>query len=239
MVSSHVNLTPSDGGAMQAYTATPDGSGPFPEILVFQEAFGVNHHIRVMAERFAEEGYIAIAPELFHRSAPAGWEAAYDDFASVRPHMAKVTPEGIKADATAAFEWLRAQPKLRKDAIASIGWCMGGRASFLANLALPLQAAVSYYGGGIAPELIKGAPNLHAPMLFFWGGRDKHIGPDQTAAVVAALRAASKPFINVEISDAEHGFACDERPSYNRRAAREAWNLTLSFLSENLEPSRH
>ena len=106
--------------------------------------------------------------------------------------------------------------------------------AFLANSILPFKAAVSYYGGRIAPELIPRAPSLAGPMLFFWGGLDKHIPAEQIAAITAGLRQGGKPFVNVEMSDADHGFFCDERASFNAPAAAESWALTLTFLREKL-----
>jgi dienelactone hydrolase len=95
----------------------------------------------------------------------------------------------------------------------------------------------SFYGGGIAPALLPRAANLHAPMLFFWGGLDKHIPQDQIRSVIDAVRAAGKPYINVDISDADHGFFCDARPSYNPVAAKEAWSLVTSFLEAHVKKS--
>jgi carboxymethylenebutenolidase len=107
---------------------------------------------------------------------------------------------------------------------------MGGRLSFLANSIVPLHASASFYGGGIAPGLLDRAVRLHAPMLFFWGGLDKHIPPEQRNAVVQAVAAAGKTYVNVEFSDADHGFNCDERASYQPRASRQSWALLLEFL---------
>ena len=113
---------------------------------------------------------------------------------------------------------------------------MGGRVAFLTNVVLPVSAAISFYGGGIAPNpfspgLLDRAGDLHAPQMLLWGGLDKHIGPELTRAVTEALRAAGKPFVNVEFSDADHGFFCDARSSYNPNAARQAWALVLAFLN--------
>jgi carboxymethylenebutenolidase len=107
---------------------------------------------------------------------------------------------------------------------------MGGRVSFLANALLPLRAAASYYGGGIAPALLDRAPSLHAPMLFFWGELDQHIPPEQRSAITSALKAAGKRYVNVEFSHAGHGFNCDERSSFEPRASREAWAMVLEFF---------
>jgi len=224
-----VTLKVNDGSSMDAFTARPNDSSAHAGILVLQEAFGVNSHIRSMTERFAEQGYVAIAPELYHRTAP-GFEGSYTDFESLRPHMQAVTPHSAEADVRAAFDWLRSQKSVQADNICSVGYCMGGRISFLANASLPLRAAASYYGGGIAPALLDRAANLHAPMLFFWGGLDKHIPAEQRNAVIDAVRSAGKSYANVEFSDADHGFNCDERASYQPRAARQAWALLLEFL---------
>lgn len=227
--SEKTTLRVNDGSSMNAYVARPDDSSSHPGLIVLQEAFGVNSHIRSMCDRFAAEGYVAIAPELFHRTAP-GFEGSYTDFASVMPHMQRMTNEGAAADLRAAFEWLQSQKNLQQDHIFSVGYCMGGRMSFLANATLPLRAAASFYGGGIAPGLLDRASQLHGPMLFCWGGLDKHIPPEQRQAVIDALRGAGKTYINVEFSDADHGFNCDERASYQPRAARQSWALLLEFL---------
>jgi len=109
----------------------------------------------------------------------------------------------------------------------------GGRASFIANSFLPLQAAVSFYGGGIH-TLIDRTKKLSGPQLFFWGGKDQHIKTEHIKAVTESLRHAERLFINVEISDADHGFFCDARSSYNPDAASEAWAMTKAFLKNKL-----
>jgi carboxymethylenebutenolidase len=231
--SEYVELSVNDGTRMRAWIARPKEEGAHPGLLVFQEAFGVNAHIRDIAVRFAREGFVALAPELFHRSGP-GFEGRYDDFPSTQPHLKALNDTATAADHRAAHDWLRGTigPNLP---ICAIGYCMGGRAAFLAALTLPLAGAISYYGGGIAPSatnpgLLGRASGLQAPMLFFWGGRDRHITPEHTRAVADALRAAGKNFVNVEISNADHGFFCDARPSYSPAAALLAWPLTLAFL---------
>ncbi len=231
--SEYVQLSVNDGTTMRAWVARPKEKGANPGLLLFQEAFGVNAHIRDIAGRFAREGFVVIAPELFHRTG-AGFEARYDEFPTTMPHMKALTDATMAADQRASFDWLRGY--IGEDLpISAIGYCMGGRAAFLAAITLPLAAAISYYGGGIAPNatnpgLLGRASGLQAPLLFFWGGRDKHIPPEQIRAVNEALRAAGKHFVNVEISNADHGFFCDARASYSPSAALLAWPLTLAFL---------
>jgi carboxymethylenebutenolidase len=231
--SEYVELKVSDGTTMQAWTARPVDGGSLPGLLVFQEAFGVNAHIRDLTQRFAREGFIAIAPELFHRTG-AGFEAAYDAFPTTLPHINALKDDQMQADQRAAFDWLTAQG-VTQGRTGAVGYCIGGRAAFLAGLTLPIGCATSYYGGGIAPRgsnpgLLTRVQELRCPVLLFWSGKDKSIPQEQVHAVRDALSDAGKNFINVEFSEAEHGFFCDARASYNPTAAAEAWPLTLAFL---------
>jgi carboxymethylenebutenolidase len=225
-----VEVLVADGTRMAAYVARPEQGGPHPGLLLFQEAFGVNRHIRSVSERLAAEGYVVIAPELFHRTAPPGFEGSYTDFAAVMPHLQAVTTEAAEMDIRSAYEWLRSTARVEPNEISSVGFCMGGRVSFLANTVVPLRAAVSFYGGGIAPGLLDRAAQVQAPSLLIWGGLDKHITPEHRKAVAEALSAQHKIYVNVEFSNADHGFFCDERASYEARSARQAWALTLEFL---------
>jgi carboxymethylenebutenolidase len=220
-----VTLDVADGSSMRAYVARPDGS-PARGLLVFQEAFGVNAHIRAVTERFAAQGFLAIAPELFHRTAP-GFDCAYSEFAKAMPQLEAITEQGLDADARAAHAWLAREGAGAN--IASVGYCLGGRASFVANSGLPLKAAVSYYGGRI-PGVLHRAPALSGPTLFFWGGRDHHIPDEQRQQVIAGVRAADRTFVDVVFSNAGHGFFCDARPSYHAASAAQAWSLTTTFL---------
>jgi carboxymethylenebutenolidase len=232
----YVTLSVADGTSMRAYVSRPSGT-PKAGLIVFQEAFGVNSHIRAVADRFAREGCLAIAPEMFHRTGP-GLEASYTDFGAVMPHMQALKDPTLEADMRAAFDWLKNSSGFPGLSISAVGYCMGGRCACQAAIILPLACGISYYGGGIAPSpffpaLIDRVKDLQAPMLFFWGGLDQHIGPDQVQIVNNALREAKKPHINVEFSFADHGFFCDARASYNAEAAAEAWALTLAFLNQH------
>lgn len=219
---------------MGAYVARPDGGGPLPALLVFQEALGVNAQIRSVADRYAALGFVAIAPDLFHRFAP-GFESTTFDRAVVMPLINQLTIDGMIADVAATFHWAANRQDVRADKIAAVGYCMGGRAAYLANTEVPLAAAISYYGGGIAPALLDRAPRLHGPHVFFWGGRDAGIPPEKRHAVADAARNAGKRFVDVEFSDAEHGFFNLELERGNPRAARESWALGRAFLENTLE----
>jgi carboxymethylenebutenolidase len=230
---SKIALPVSDGTSMPAYVARPSADQRTPGVIVFQEIFGVNPHIRDVTERFARAGYTAIAPALFHRTDPT-FEIGYTDFSIARPHISALTDKTLAADAAAAFAWLHAKDGGNVAKIGAVGYCMGGRIAFLANAELPLACAVSYYGGGIAPGLLPRAKDLHAPMLLFWAGKDAHIDKGQTRAISDALDSAGKAQTQVTFSYADHGFFCDARASYNAQAAKQAWALTLAFFEANL-----
>lgn len=228
-----VSVKVSNGASMNMYTAIPRNETNIPGLLLFQEAFGVNAHIRDVAERFAREGYGVVAPELFHRTAP-GFEGSYTDFPSAMQHTQALTNEGLAEDIRAAYEWLNQQPSVKQDHIASTGYCLGGRVSVLANVTVPLKGSISYYGGGIAAIAGDKLKNISSPLLLFWGGLDKHITKDQIDIVTNAITELDKDFTSVIFSKADHGFFCDARSSYHPVSARCAWALTLEFLATHL-----
>lgn len=233
-IEKYVHLDIADDTRMAAYTSFPaDAEGPVPGLIVIQEAFGVNHHIREVCDRFAALGYAVISPELFHRTAPEYFEGNYNNFADVMPHYQGVTVETMTQDLQACHQWLTSQSAVKADTIFSIGYCMGGFVSFVANAILPLKAAVSYYGGR-TNTVAHMAPQLSGKHLFFWGGLDKHIPQEQINEVTQALDEAGKEYINVKISYADHAFNCDARPAYNKAAADEALALTLAFFKSNM-----
>lgn len=225
-------LSVNDSTQMQAYVARP-GESPGSVrkgIIVIQEAFGVNDYIRRVADRMASQGFLAIAPELFHRTG-AGFEGSYTDYASVAPHMQALTDEGMAADLAAAFDWLKGNGA-DAEKISAVGFCMGGRAAFLADVTLPLASAVSFYGGR-TDALLPKVNDLSGPILFFWGGKDAHIPPEQRRTVLDALDAAGKPYAHAVFSEAGHAFACDARENFHAESAHEAWALADAFLADH------
>ena len=234
-----VQLSVSDGTTLPAYVARPAQGGK-AGLLVLQEAFGVNAHIRDLTERFAREGYTAIAPALFHRTGP-DFEGTYTDFPAVMPHMQGLTDAGQGADIKAAYDWLKSEAggAATPSARPATAWA-GARPSSptpsspsrrpspttaAASPAVPCPCSRTCWAT---------PPDLHAPILLFWGGKDGHIGSEIVRAVEDALKAADKPYAQVVFSQADHGFFCDARESYNPEAAAQAWPLTLAFFAAHL-----
>jgi carboxymethylenebutenolidase len=232
-INNQILLSVADGTAMNAFTAAPVNEGVFPGIILLHEAFGITSHIKNIANRIAAEGYTVVAPELFHRTAPG---VAFDqnNLPPVMPYVTALKLEELQDDLRATYGWLQGQPPVIKEKIGSIGFCMGGRVSFIANFTLPLSAAVSYYGSGIQ-NFAEKFKNLSASHLFFWGGMDKHILPEHVDAVTAAMKANGKAYANVVFSYADHAFNNNERHAYNAEASAEAWALTLAFFKNKLK----
>lgn len=214
---------------MEIHVARPTGQVA-GGIILFQDAYGVNEQLREIAARFAEIGYLTVAPELFHRTGD-GIVAAYDDNRNPLRMQAKdeLTLDGMAADAEAAYDRLIAEG-IARDNVVAVGFCMGGRVAFLANARLPLKAAISFYGGGIAPDLLDLAPRQHGPLLMFWGGKDTHIAADERRAVEDALTLAGKRHVQVVFSQAKHAYFGHRHPDYDPDAGRASWALLRDSL---------
>jgi len=228
-------------GPMTIFVARPESRVRLPAIIVLQEAFGVNSHIRKVCERYAKAGFVAVAPELFHR-AGTGLEFGYDDFDKIRAIFSAVSNDGLKEDIDKTYQWLQQDAGVDEKRIAAVGYCMGGFAAALAACELPLRAAVSYYGGGMVAArpglamkpLLAEFKHLQAATLFLFGDRDQSIPDAQIKALRDCLKAVDKPYEIVVYPGAEHGFNCDERPSYQPEAAAKAWERTLAWLHQYL-----
>jgi carboxymethylenebutenolidase len=224
---------PTPAGAMPAQLARPGGDGPFPAVIVIQEAFGLNGHIKDVGQRLAGEGYVTIAPDVFHRGG-RGRTAGYDELPKALQLMGELTDAGIVEDVRAAVDHLRTLPSVRADRIGITGFCMGGRVAFLAAAKLPdaIAAAVPFYGGGIDPTW---TTTVKHPVLAFFGDQDPFIPNEQVEALRAEAKRAGKPVDVVVYPGAPHGFFCNERDSYRPEAAKDAWAKLLAFFAKHLK----
>jgi carboxymethylenebutenolidase len=207
-------------------------------VVVIQEAFGVNDHIEDMCARLAAEGWFAIAPHFFHRTGDP--KLGYDDFSKVAPHFSAVNKETIDADLDAGLLHA-AEAGFAPSAIGIVGWCFGGTVTLYATATREIGAGVTYYGGGVAtarfglPSGIESAPHLRAPWLGLYGDLDTGIPVDDVEQLRVAAATASVPTEIVRYPQAEHGFNCDVRSSYNAEAAADAWKRTLAHFDANLK----
>jgi carboxymethylenebutenolidase len=221
-------------GPMRLHEARPDGAAQ-GAVVVVQEAFGVNGHIERVTRRLADEGYHAVAPDLYHRA--GGVTVPYGEIPMALSLLQGLTDEGLLVDVDAALDHLRAAG--HADAgLGIVGFCFGGRVAFLAAVSRSLGAAVTFYGGGIVtpripgiPSLIERAPELKTPWLGLFGDRDESIPVADVERLEAAVAVAPVDTDVVRYPEAAHGFHCDERPAaYNPKAAADGWRRMLAWF---------
>ncbi|HTO68619.1 MAG TPA: dienelactone hydrolase family protein [Casimicrobiaceae bacterium] len=221
-------------GSMPVYVAEPTAAGRHPAVIVVMEAFGLNGHIQDVAKRIAAEGYVALAPDVYWRMLPDN-KVGYAELPKAIGLMQKVKDAEVVADFRAALDFLAAKPNVNGAKIGITGFCMGGRLAFLVAEELPdrIAAAAPFYGGGIAGLLGK-ADRIKAPLLLFFGDKDAFIPQDQVKAIDAKLRELKKSYQLENYAGADHGFFCNDRPSYHEKAAGDAWTKLKAFFKQHL-----
>ena len=223
-MSATVKLTASDGHQLDAYISRPAGE-PIAALVVIQEIFGVNQHIRSVADSYARDGFFAIAPALFDR-VERGIELPYDGPEAKRGMeiKQKLSLDDSVVDVNAALQYARQHTGQQ---CGVIGYCYGGLLAWLSATRLDPDGAVGYYAGGIGNFALE---TPHAPVQLHFGKLDTHIPAEQVEKVHAA-----HPEVEIHwYENAGHGFNCDMRSSYNPEAAALARTRALAFLKRNL-----
>lgn len=211
----------------------PAGRGP--GLLLWQEIFGVNAHVRRVAEQYALAGFTVLAPDVFWRG-ERRVELGYGDdgMARGRALMGAIAPADLRADVEAAAAALRARPEVGGERIGAVGYCFGGRLAYFSAAWCGVDAAVSYYGGGIHDQLAL-APGIRGDLLFHYAENDGHIPLDAVDRVRAATCTADRPGNACHVyPGTQHGFNCWERGSYHAGASALALGRSLQFLAERL-----
>ncbi|MCC6534495.1 MAG: dienelactone hydrolase family protein [Burkholderiales bacterium] len=217
-----IELTAADGHKFAAYRAEPPGK-PRGALIVIMEIFGVNSHIKSVADAYAADGYLAIAPAMFDRVQP-GLDIGYTpaDIDVGRGIMQKIKLEDAVKDVAAALNDVRSAGK-----VGIVGYCWGGTCAWKSASSVDgLACAIAYYGGGI-PGLINDKPKC--PVMFHWGETDASIPLDKAKEVAAAHSAQIHYFY-----PAGHGFNCDQRGSYSAESAKLARSRSLEFLRKHV-----
>ena len=219
-----INITAKDGFTFSAYLALPEGE-PAGGIMVIQEIFGVNQHIREVTDGYAAAGYAAIAPAIFDRAEP-GVELGYEEDGIMRGAeiaRGQLNMPDTLQDLSACTEHLARYGK-----VGAVGYCFGGMLAYLGACSVPgLACSVGYYGGGIAAALDQ-KPRI--PLMLHFGELDQHIPMTDVDKIRQAL-----PDVPVHSYDADHGFNCTHRASYNEAASSIALERTLAFFTEQIQ----
>lgn len=228
---------------LPGYYVTPAGTGKFPAVIVLMEAFGVNDWCRGICNRLAQAGFAAIAPDLYR-----GAVYSYTEMQAAIAKLKSLKDDGVMSDVGKSIDFLAKRAEVNAAGIGVIGFCMGGRYTFLTNAVYPnqIKAAVAFYGGGIdnpadpvgRKSLLNRVETMQAPIMLMYGAEDKSIPADEHSRVTAALSKAKKRYILNLFPKAGHGFMSDRRDSYSAEAATEAWMMTTGFLKQNLNPKK-
>lgn len=229
---------PNDSIAIEAYLAQPAEGGSYPAVIVFQEIFGVNAHIQDVTERIAREGYVAIAPNIFQRTAP-GLNLSYtdEDMAKGRHHKDQTTADQLLSDLQAVIAYLKTLPTVQIDRLGTIGFCFGGHVAYLAATQPQIKATASFYGAGIAVGTPgEGAPTItrtreiQGTLYAFFGNQDPLIPNEEVDQIEAELQAQGIQH-KLFRYEATHGFFCDRRGTYNPEAAADAWEHVKALFA--------
>jgi carboxymethylenebutenolidase len=236
-----INIPGHDGDLIEAYYARPLAAGPFGSVVVIHHMPGYDPQTKEIARTFAVNGYNAICPNLYTREAPG---ASPDDAAAAARAQGGVPDERLVGDVGGAVTFLRALEN-SNGKVGTIGYCSGGRQSFLAAVSLPLDAAVDCYGAfvvGNPPEgmplkvgpIVDKTPNLSCPLLGLFGAEDSHPSPEQVGELEQALKAAGKTYEFHSYENAGHAFFAVNRPSYRVEAANDGWQRIWDFYGQYL-----
>jgi carboxymethylenebutenolidase len=214
--------------SINGHLAKPSGEGPWPAVVVIQEWWGLDDQTKSIADRFAQEGYVAFAPDLYH-----GELAQLGDGDRAFALVQKYGPTAHN-DLSKVFDGLKDHPDVA-DKIGSVGFCFGGRMSLVLSTIRPLDAVCTFYGGGMQEVFDKLRQNLKAPVLGFFGDADVSIPPGTIQEFEKLLDEVGVEHEVIVYPNSGHAFFRDSDPSvYKPEAAKDAWERTKKFFSENL-----
>lgn len=227
---------------MEGYLTQPEAEGRHPAVVVIQEVWGVNSHIQSVTDRLPSKGYVGLAPAMFHREGPMTL-GLHEEMNTAIARMGHCTDANIVADVRAAVDYLKTQTFVRADRIGIVGFCFGGRVTYLAACNISdLKAAVVYYGGrilqplgGEGPSPLEQSAKISAPVLGLFGEEDANPTPADVVKIEAELKKHNKTYEFHMYPGCGHGFQCDARASYRAEAARDAWGKTIAWFDKYLK----
>ncbi|HEY9624276.1 MAG TPA: dienelactone hydrolase family protein [Crinalium sp.] len=229
-------MIPTADGQMPACLFTHPDNSCKPAVLLLMEAFGLTPHILDVAARIASVGYVVLTPDLYYRELPNN-KFGYDEVEQAMAMMYRLDfGQPIEEDIRAALEYLKSRPNVYPDRIGVTGFCLGGGLTFLTacKLSAEIAAAAAFYGM-VLDEWIEAVKNITVPIYLFFGGADPFIGRDRIQQVESRFKELGKEYRLKLYPDANHGFFCNERSSYNQAAAEDSWHELMRFFQTHLQ----
>jgi carboxymethylenebutenolidase len=227
-------MIPAPDGQMPAFLCMPAEPGYKPAVLLLMEAFGVTPHIRDVAVRIANEGYVVLTPDLYYREAPNN-KFGYDEVEQAMAMMYRLDIKSVEEDIQAALSYLKARPEVYADKVGVTGFCLGGGLTFLTacKFSAEITAAAPFYGM-VYDEWIEAVEDITIPVYLFFGGADPFIPRERVKQIESRFKELGKEYRLKVYLDADHGFFCHERSSYNRPAAEDSWRELTTFFAQRL-----
>ncbi len=231
-------MIPTPSGRMPAFLYIPAEPECKPAVLLLMEAFGVTSHIRNVAARIANEGYVVLVPDLYYRELPNN-KFGYDEVEQGMAMMYRLDfGKPMEDDIRAALAYVKSRSDVSPDRVGVTGFCLGGGLTFLTacKLSDAIAAAAPFYGM-VLDEWIEAVANITVPVYLFFGGADPFIPLDRVRQIESRFKELGRAYTLKVYPDAEHGFFCHERSSYNRLAALDAWRELTRFFDKHLQGS--
>ncbi|TVQ43100.1 MAG: dienelactone hydrolase family protein [Gloeocapsa sp. DLM2.Bin57] len=227
---------------IDAYLAIPQTAEKLPAVIVIQEIFGVNNHIQDVTRRIAQAGYVAIAPAIYQRLAP-GLALGYtpEDITIGKEYKNQTQATELISDIQATIDYLYSLPQVKTTGVGTIGFCFGGHVTYLTATIEAIKATASFYGAGITtwtpgegePTLSK-TKDIKGTIYTFFGLEDASIPVAEVDQIQQELEKYQIPHQVYRYPNADHGFFCDQRASYNQQAAEDAWQQVLKLYAQVL-----
>ncbi|MGI0480923.1 dienelactone hydrolase family protein [Geminocystis sp. CENA526] len=238
-ITTSIETIPNQELLIKGFLAQPDSNEILPAIIVVQEIFGVNEHIKDVTCRIAKEGYIAIAPAIYQRQAP-NFSVGYtpEDITIGRVYKNQTKAEELLSDIQATIDYLYTLPNVKKTGVGSIGFCFGGHVTYLTATLPDIKVTASFYGAGITDwcpneknATMTRTKDIKGKIYGFFGEKDASIPFEQIDRIENELQKYNKDYRIFRYPNADHGFFCDRRASYHEESAKDSWEKVLELFS--------
>lgn len=228
-------IIPTSDGQMPGFLYTRSENSQKPAVILLMEAFGLTSHIQDVAARIAAEGYVVLTPDLYYRELPSN-KFGYDEVEQAMAMMYRLDLKSVEGDLQSAITYVKSLPSVNSNRVGVTGFCLGGGLTFLCACKFSKKiVAVAPFYGMVLDEWLEAVNQITVPIYLFFGGRDPFIPKERIFQIESRFKELGKQYSLKVYEDAEHGFFCHERSSYNSQAAEDAWGELIRFLCKHLQ----